>query len=252
MACKRIIACMDVQNGRTVKGVNFTNLVDMGDPAEKAFLYQEQGADEIVLLDISASNEKRSTAIEWVKKTANLLSIPLVAGGGISNLDTVSALLDSGADKITVNTAAVRKPELISEVANRYGSQCCVVAVDCRKHGDYWTVLVNGGREDTGIPVYRWVNRICKAGCGEILLTSWDRDGTGLGIDLELTKMVSEAVSVPVIASGGIGSPEHFTRAFKVGKADAVLSAGILHRGTYSIGEIKNELLKNGIEVRPC
>lgn len=252
MACKRIIACMDVKNGRTVKGVSFANLVDLGEPGELAALYQEQGADEIVLLDISASGENRSTSLRWVERTADRLSIPLTAGGGVSTLDHASALLNSGADKVTVNTAAVRNPELITDIARRYGSQCCVAAVDCRKRSNSWTVLVNGGTEDTSMQVTDWVEIACNAGCGEILLTSWDRDGTTQGFDNELTLAVSELAPVPVIASGGAGCPEDFTAVFTRGKADAALAAGILHRKTYTIEEIKNELLGNGIEVRPC
>ncbi len=252
MPCKRIIACLDVKDGRTVKGTCFQNLEDMGDPADQAELYQEQGADEIVLLDISASQNGRSPMLIWIERTADRLSIPLTAGGGVRCLQDATALLDAGADKVTVNTAAVNSPELISEIANRYGRQCCVLAVDAARKNDSWNVLVKGGTVNTGMDVLEWTRKACILGAGEILLTSWNRDGTSQGFDTNLTKNVSLVSTVPVIASGGAGCPKHFTSVFKEGHADAALAAGILHRKSCTIGEIKQQLTEDGIEVRPC
>ncbi len=252
MPCKRIIACLDVRDGRTVKGRCFKNLEDMGDPAEQAALYQEQGADEIVLLDISASLNARGTMLRWIEKTADRLSIPLTAGGGVRSLEDATALLDAGADKVTVNTAAVEMPGLISEIAGRYGRQCCVLAVDAVRKHSHWNVLVKGGTVNTGIDVTEWVQRACTLGSGEILLTSWNRDGTAQGFDIELTRAVSLVTGVPVIASGGAGCPEHFISVFREGLADAALAAGILHRKICTIGDIKQKLSEEEIEVRPC
>jgi len=252
MPCKRIIACLDVRDGRTVKGRCFQNLEDMGDPAEQAVRYQCQGADEIVILDIAASLDSRSTMLDWVEKTAEMLSIPLTAGGGIRTLQDATSLLAAGADKVTVNTSAVENPGLITAIADRYGRQCCVLAVDAVKKKNRWSVLVKGGTEDTGIGVLNWAERVCHLGCGEILLTSWNRDGTSGGFDTDLTRAVSSVVEVPVVASGGAGCPGHFTSVFMDGLADAALAAGILHRKLYTIGDIKQKLLEDGIEVRPC
>lgn len=252
MPCKRIIACLDVKDGRTVKGTHFQNLEDMGDPADQAELYQEQGADEIVLLDISASLNARSTMLKWVERTADRLSIPLTAGGGVRCLKDASALLGAGADKVTVNTAAVECPGLISEIAHRYGRQCCVLAVDAAGKHNRWNVLVKGGTVNTGVDVLEWTRKACVMGAGEILLTSWNRDGTSQGFDTDLTRAVSLVSCVPVVASGGAGCPEHFTSVFKDGFADAALAAGILHRKSCTIGEIKQKLTEDGIEVRPC
>ena len=252
MPCKRIIACLDVREGRTVKGRCFQNLEDMGDPADQASLYQLQGADEIVMLDISASLSSRPTMLCWVEQTADRLSIPLTAGGGVRNLKDASSLLAAGADKVTINTAAVENPELIREISEKYGRQCCVLAIDASWRSNGWSVLVKGGSEDTGVDVLEWTKEACNLGCGEILLTSWNRDGTSMGFDIELTRAVSTISLVPVVASGGAGCPGDFTSVFKEGCADAALAAGILHRQLYTIGDIKDELLGKGIEVRPC
>ena len=252
MPCKRVIACLDVRDGRTVKGSCFQNLEDMGDPADQAALYQLQGADEIVILDIAASLSSRSTTLSWIEEAADRLSIPLTAGGGVRNLQDATSLLSAGADKVTINTAAVENPQLIREIAEMYGRQCCVLAVDAAKRNNCWSVLVKGGSEDTGTDVLEWAKKACDLGCGEILLTSWNRDGTSMGFDIDLTRAVSSVSRVPVVASGGAGCPEHFTSVLREGCADAALAAGILHRKLYTIGDIKQELLKSGIEVRPC
>jgi cyclase len=253
MACKRIIACLDVMNGRTVKGTRFENLKDLGDPAAMALYYQEQGADEITLLDITASPENRTTRTEWVKNTAKQLSIPLTAGGGVKTLEDAAEILDAGADRVTVNTQAVKNPGLITQIANRYGSQCCTLAIDTReKSSKENTVLINGGRTDTKIELISWIRTAQNAGAGEILLTSWNRDGTKKGFHIAPTKRAAEATSLPLIASGGAGCPGHFTEVFTKTKATAALAAGILHRGEYTIRQIKETLKQEGIEVRPC
>lgn len=252
MTCRRIIACLDVKEGKTVKGVNFGDLQNAGCPASQAFEYQEQGADEIVMLDISASREDRRVMAPWVGMVASRLSIPLTAGGGVDSLGDAELLLNSGADRVTVNTAAVANPDLISGIARRFGSQCCVAAVDARRRGDSWTVLVRGGTVDTGMDLVRWVKEVCRLGAGEILLTSWDRDGTAKGFDLRMIREVADSVSVPVVASGGAGNPGHFTSLFRNTAADAALAAGILHRKETTVGRIKSRLMNDGIEVRPC
>lgn len=251
MLCKRIIPCLDVSGGRTVKGVSFQNLRDIGDPVELAMLYQKQGADELVFLDISATNEKRATMVELVKRVATDLMIPFTVGGGISTIDEVTGLLENGADKVSVNTAAVKSPGLIDEISKMCGSQCCVLAVDAkRKKGGGWEVLTHGGRTQTGIDAIEWGKEAVSRGAGEILLTSWDRDGTLEGFDLELTAAFSEGLPVPVIASGGAHGPSTFVEAFRKGKADAALAASIFHDGVWTVEALKKELKKQGIEVR--
>ena len=252
MACKRVIACLDLQDGRTVKGVNFQGLKDLGDPAELALMYQDQGADEITVLDVTASSRKRPADTVCVERIARNLSIPLCAGGGVKTLEHARLLLESGADKVSVNSAATGNPDLISEIAMRYGSQCCVLAVDAAWKGSFWTVLTHGGTRDTGMELLTWIRKGVFAGCGEILLTSWNRDGTGQGFDIPLTAAVSNACSVPVVASGGAGKPSDFIDVFLKGNADAALAAGILHRNEFTVKQIKDELEKSGIEVRPC
>lgn len=253
--CKRIIPCLDVDNGRTVKGVRFQDLRDIGDPVEMGIFYQNQGADELVFLDISASHEGRSTMMETVCQVANALSIPFTVGGGISNLDDVKRLLASGADKVSVNTAAVQRPDLIMEIAHEHGSQCCVLAIDARSNPDCksgWEVLTHGGRNSARLDVLDWAKRAVELGAGEILLTSWDKDGTLEGFDLEMVSLLSEALPVPVIASGGARDPRSFVDVFRKGSADAALAASIFHDGTWTINAVKNELAKEGIVVRLC
>jgi len=250
--CKRIIPCLDVTDGRTVKGIKFQGLRDVGDPVEMAVIYQNQGADELVFLDISASVEGRKTMIDVVAKVARELMIPFTVGGGISTLDQAKALLDAGADKVSVNTAAVLRPELISEIATAYGSQCCVLAIDAKRNPEdtAWMVLTHGGRNDSGKTAIDWAKEGVNLGAGEILLTSWDKDGTREGFDLPLTKAVSEAVPVPVIASGGAMGPESFIDVFGEGKADAALAASIFHDGQWRIGDLKARIADSNIQVR--
>ncbi|WP_284643415.1 imidazole glycerol phosphate synthase subunit HisF [Paenibacillus silviterrae] len=252
MLAKRIIPCLDVKDGRVVKGVNFVNLRDAGDPVELAAIYDNEGADELVFLDISASHEGRATMIEVVKQTAGEITIPFTVGGGIASVDDMKRLLRAGADKIGINTAAVRNPQLVSDGARRFGSQCIVVAVDARFNSEWgeWEVFTHGGRNGTGIRALEWVKRIEELGAGEILLTSMDADGTKDGFDLKLTRAVSETVSIPVIASGGAGKKEHFYDVFSEGKADAGLAATIFHYKEMTIGEVKQDLRSRGVEVR--
>ncbi len=255
---KRIIPCLDVKDGRVVKGINFLNLRDAGDPVESASTYARAGADEIVYLDITASIEKRKAILEVVRKTAEQVFIPLTVGGGIRNLDDIRVLLKSGADKISLNTAAVEHPELVKEGAYEFGSQCIVVAIDARKvcsrqkskQPNRWEVYIYGGRKPTDIDVIDWAKKVEALGAGEILLTSMDADGTKAGYDLELTRAVSEAVNIPVIASGGAGNLDHLCDALLYGKADAVLAASIFHYGEYSIQQAKQYLRDNNICVR--
>jgi len=247
---KRIIPCLDVKDGRVVKGVHFENLRDAGDPVELASRYEEEGADEVVFLDISATPEGRETMINVVRETASVLSIPLTVGGGVRSLDHFAKLLSSGADKVSVNTAAVKKPELISVAASEFGSQAVVVAIDAKWVGDKWEVYVSAGKVPTGLDAVEWAKRVEELGAGEILLTSIDYDGTQRGYDLKLTRAVSEAVSIPVIASGGAGSPQHIYEAFVEGKADAALAASIFHYGKYSVMEVKRYLAERGVLVR--
>lgn len=257
--CRRIIPCLDVAGGRTVKGVNFTNLRDMGDPVELAQRYEEDGADELMFLDISASHEERKTVAHLVENVAHKLSIPFTVGGGIAELKDVKVLLSCGADKVSVNTAAVKRPELVSEIAFACGSQCCVVAIDARKrdNGDatspgeiIWDVLIQGGRVNTGMNAFEWAQKCVENGAGEILLTSWDRDGTELGFDIEMVRRFSEGLPVPVIASGGAQGPESFVEVFEKGHADAALAATIFHDGRWTANALKKEISKFRIPVR--
>ena len=251
MYAKRIIPCLDVKNGRVVKGVSFVDLVDAGDPVQCAAAYDKQGADELVLLDITATHEGRSTMIDIVEKVAKTVFIPFTVGGGIKTVDDFKELLRAGADKISVNSAAVRNPDLISDAAYKFGSQCVVCAVDAKKNGENsWEVYVNGGRTPTGLDVIEWVKKATELGAGEILLTSMDADGTKDGYDIPLTRAVSEAVNVPVIASGGAGTMEHFYDVLTEGKADAVLAASVFHYGQYTVRQVKEYLKSRGVEVR--
>ena len=251
MLKKRIIPCLDINNGRVVKGINFINLIDAGDPAEQAKIYNDQGADEICFLDISASHENRNTTLEVVKKTTENCFVPLTVGGGVRTIEDINNLLLAGADKVSINTAAVTNENLITESAQRFGSQCIVVAVDAKKiNNDKWEVFTYGGRKPTGKDVLKFVQKMEAFGAGEILLTSMDRDGTKKGYDLDLTKKISDLVNIPVIASGGVGSLEHLHQGFKIGKASAVLAASIFHFGEYSIQDAKKYLDSRGIPVR--
>ncbi len=250
MLAKRIIPCLDVKEGRVVKGVNFVNLIDAGDPVENAKFYDEELADELVFLDITASYEKRFIMIDVVKKVAEEVFMPFTVGGGIRSLEDIRALLKAGADKVSINTAAVKNPEIVRESAKAFGSQCIVVAIDAKKKGDSWEVYIHGGRTPTGIDAVEWAKRVEELGAGEILLTSMDRDGTKLGYDLELTRTISEAVEIPVIASGGAGNLEHLYEGLVEGKADAVLAASIFHFREYSIKEAKRYLAERGVPVR--
>ena len=252
MLAKRIIPCLDIKDGRVVKGVHFVNLRDAGDPVEQARLYDEQGADELVFLDISATHEGRKTTLELVSRVAETVFMPLTVGGGIREVDDMRNLLLAGADKVSVNSAAVKRPELLSEGAARFGAQCIVLAMDARRreHASGWEVYINGGRVPTGIDAVEWAVRGVELGAGEILLTSMDADGTLAGYNIELTRAIAEAVSVPVIASGGAGTPSHFAEALTEGKADAALAASLFHDGKLKIAELKRELQKQGISVR--
>ena len=250
MLAKRIIPCLDIKDGRVVKGVNFVNLRDAGDPVEQARLYDEQGADELVFLDISATHEGRKTTLELVGRVADAVFMPLTVGGGIRSVDDMRNLLLAGADKVSVNSAAVRDPELLSEGAARFGAQCIVLAIDARRGDSGWEVFVNGGRISTEIDAVEWAVRGVELGAGEILLTSMDADGTLAGYDIELTRTVAEAVSVPVIASGGAGTPSHFVEVLTAGKADAALAASLFHDGKLRIAELKKELQDHGVPVR--
>ncbi|MFN3599574.1 MAG: imidazole glycerol phosphate synthase subunit HisF [Aquificaceae bacterium] len=250
MLAKRIIPCLDVDKGRVVKGVRFVNLVDAGDPVEVAKAYEEQGADELVFLDITASAEDRRITLDVVKHVAEEVFMPFTVGGGISSLEDMRKLLEAGADKISINTSAVKNPSLIYEGAKRFGSQCIVVAIDAKRKGNSWEVYVHGGRTPTGLDVVEWAKRAEALGAGEILLTSMDKDGTKAGYDLELTKVVVEAVRIPVIASGGAGSMEHFYEAFSFAKADACLAASLFHFKEIEIPVLKSYLYSKGIAVR--
>jgi len=250
MLTKRIIPCLDIKDGRTVKGVNFVDLRDAGDPVELGAAYAKQGADELVFLDITATVERRRTLSELVKKIALHLNIPFTVGGGIKSINDVSVLLNNGADKISINTAAVKRPELIDELAQNFGSQCVVLAVDTRFDGSDWFVYLNGGRTPTEIKAYDWILEVQERGAGEILLTSMNHDGTKNGFAVDLTKRISEAVNIPVIASGGAGKKEHFTEIFTKGKADAALAASIFHFGEIPIPELKQYLKQNNIPIR--
>ncbi|APF18738.1 imidazole glycerol phosphate synthase subunit HisF [Caldithrix abyssi] len=250
MLTKRIIPCLDVKDGQTVKGVNFVQLRQAGDPVELGKAYAEQGADELVYLDITATVEGRRTFVELVKKVALNLNIPFTVGGGIKSEDDVRLLLDAGADKVSINSAAVRDPDLIERLALAFGSQCVVLAIDARKVGSGWLVYVDGGRTPTKLDAVQWAKEGVQRGAGEILLTSMDHDGTKNGFAVELTRTISEAVAVPVIASGGAGKKEHFVEIFQQGKADAALAASIFHFGEIPIPELKQFLKKQNIAVR--
>jgi len=250
MLAKRIIPCLDIKDGRVVKGVNFVNLRDAGDPVEQARLYDAQGADELVFLDISATHEGRKTTLELVSRVAETVFMPLAVGGGIREVDDMRNLLLAGADKVSVNSAAVKRPELLSEGAMRFGAQCIVLAIDARRNGSSWEVYVNGGRVPTGIDAVEWAVRGVELGAGEILLTSMDADGTLAGYDIELTRTISEAVSVPIIASGGAGSPSHFASVLTEGKADAALAASLFHDGKLLIPDLKRDLQSLNVPVR--
>ncbi len=254
MVALRLIPCLDVANGRVVKGVNFLGLRDAGDPVQLACRYSQAGADELVFLDIAASHEGRATLVEIVRKTAESVTIPFTVGGGISSLEGITELLRAGADKISLNSSAVKNPGLISEGANQFGTQCIVVAIDAKKReGEAfgWDVFVNGGRKNTGLDALEWGKKVASLGAGEILLTSMDGDGTQNGYDLALTKAISEAVQIPVIASGGAGCLEHIFQAFDEGKASAALLASLLHDGDLTIEQIKNFLHDRGLLIRP-
>lgn len=252
MFTKRIIPCLDVNGGRVVKGVNFVNLRDAGDPVEIAAAYDRAGADEVVFLDITASSDGRETVVEMVRKVAQKVFIPFTVGGGIRTVDDFRALLREGADKISINSAAIDRPELISEAADKFGSQCVVVAIDARRRADGsgWNIYKNGGRIDMGIDAVEWAMQADRLGAGEILLTSMDCDGTKAGYDIELTRQIAENVSVPVIASGGAGTMEHFYDALTAGKADAALAASLFHYKEMEIMDLKNYLAGRGVPVR--
>lgn len=252
--CKRIIPCLDVANGKTVKGVNFKDLREIGDPVELAAFYENEGADELTFLDISASVEERKTVVELVECVADKLSIPFTVGGGISSADDARKLLSSGADKVTVNTSAFQNPDLIGEIATAWGAQCCVVAIDARactvQGKSYFEVLIKGGREATGADALAWARQCVERGAGEILLTSWDRDGTKSGFDIEMVRTFTDNLSVPVIASGGARDGNSFVDVFVKGNADAALAASVFHDRIYSVAQIKNQLRDAGVQVR--
>ena len=246
----RIIPCLDVDNGRVVKGINFVNLIDAGDPVKQAKFYSDNGADEITFLDITATHERRRAMVDIIERTANECLVPLTVGGGIKNIDDMKMFLSVGADKVSVNSSAIKDPKIITNGALKFGNQCIVVAIDAKKKGNSWEVYVNGGRISTGIDAIQWAKKVEKLGAGEILLTSMDRDGTKSGFDLNLTKEVSSSVSIPVIASGGIGEINHFVDGVKKGGASALLAASVFHFGEFSISEVKKHLISQGIDVR--
>ena len=258
MLAKRIIPCLDVTGGRVVKGVNFVELRDAGDPVEIAARYNEQGADELTFLDITATSDGRDLILPIIEAVASQVFIPLTVGGGVRTVDDVRRLLNAGADKVSFNSAAVANPQVIADVSSRYGAQCIVVAIDAkrrgtgdaRSRGPGWDVYTHGGRRNTGLDAVGWARRMAGLGAGEILLTSMDRDGTKIGFDLELTRAVSDAVPVPVIASGGVGALEHLSEGIRVGGADAVLAASIFHYGTFTVGQAKALMARDGIPVR--
>lgn len=254
MLTKRIIPCLDVKDGRVVKGISFVQLKDAGDPVECAKAYEEQGADELVFLDITASHEKRNIIINIIERTAAEVFMPLTVGGGIRTIEDIKTLLRAGADKVSINTTAVRNPDFIKKASERFGSQCIVVAIDAKRREALvpaWDVYTHGGRKNSGFDAVSWAQRAERLGAGEILLTSMDRDGTKKGYDIDLTSSISEAIGIPVIASGGAGSLEHLYAAFKEGKADAVLAASIFHFGEFTIPQAKRFIKEKGINVRP-
>lgn len=251
MLAKRIIPCLDVKDGRVVKGVNFINLRDAGDPVENGRFYDQEGADELVYLDITASSDRRDIILEMVKGVAETVHIPFTVGGGIRTVDDVRMILENGADKVSINTAAVENPDIITDAAQRFGSQCILVAIDAKKNTKGgWTVYLHGGRTPTGLDAVDWARKAEELGAGEILLTSMDRDGTKIGYDLELTRTIAEAVDIPVIASGGVGTIDHMYDGLTQGKADAVLAASIFHFREYSIARVKEDLQKRGVPIR--
>jgi cyclase len=247
---KRIVPCLDVKNGAVVKGIKFLDLKDVGYPPELAEAYEKQGADEIVFLDISASAEGRKTLLDMVEETAKRLFVPLTVGGGIREKDDMRAALNAGADKVSVNTVAVQRPEIVSECAKDFGSQCVVVAIDAKRQGGDWTVYTHGGRKDAKMDVVEWARKVEDLGAGEILLTSMDADGTKDGYDIAMTKAVADAVNIPVIASGGCGSPKHILDVLKETRAEAALAASIFHYGQWTVKDVKTYLRENGVEVR--
>lgn len=250
MLKKRIIPCLDIRDGRTVKGINFIGIRDAGDPIELAERYVQEGADELVFLDITATIENRKTLIELVKRIAKVINIPFTVGGGINSIEDVSALIFAGADKVSINSSAVKRPELISEISRKFGNQCCVVAIDTKFEEGEHQVFVHGGRTRTSVKTVEWARRVRDLGAGEILLTSMNSDGTKLGFDLEITKQVSQVVNIPVIASGGAGEKQHFKEVFESTQATGALAASIFHFGEIPIPELKQYLIAEGISIR--
>jgi cyclase len=250
MLKNRIIPCLDVKNGRVVKGINFVDLKDAGDPVEQAKIYSEGGADEICFLDITASNENRSTIYEVVKKTSEKCFVPLTVGGGVRSIEDINKLLKCGADKVSINTAAVQNTKIVMESSSKFGSQCIVVAIDAKRKGDGWEIFTHGGRKETGINAIKFAKQMEEYGAGELLVTSMDRDGTQKGYDIDLIKEISEMVGIPIIASGGVGNLDHLAEGITKGKANAVLAASIFHYGKYSLKEAKQYLDSKGIPVR--
>ena len=250
MLAKRIIPCLDVKDGRVVKGINFVNLQDAGDPVEQAIVYDRERADELVFLDITASHEQRDIVIDMVRRVADSVFIPFTVGGGIRTVEDIRAILKAGADKISINSAAVRNPDLVNEGAKRFGSQCIVVAIDAKREDDHWEVYINGGRIPTGHDAIAWVREVESRGAGEILLTSMDHDGTRGGYALELTRIMADAVSIPVIASGGAGNLEHFSEVLTEGGASAALAASLFHYRQLSVGQVKEYLHEKDVLVR--
>ena len=250
MHAKRIIPCLDVDQGRVVKGIKFVDIRDAGDPVEMAQLYDEKGADELVFLDITASSDKRNIMVDVVERTGDVVFIPFTVGGGLRNIEDIKAILRAGADKVSLNTSAVQNPDLIKESSRIFGSQCIVLAIDAKRKGKSWEVYTHGGRTPTGIDAVEWAKKAEHLGCGEILLTSMDADGTKDGYDIPLTKAISEAVTIPVIASGGAGNAEHICEALTIGKADAALAASIFHYEEHSIRKVKEYLRSKNVSVR--
>jgi cyclase len=250
MLKNRIIPCLDVKNGRIVKGINFLDLKDAGDPVEQAKIYSDGGADEICFLDITASNENRKTIYDVVARTSKKCFVPLTVGGGVKNIDDISKLLNSGADKVSINTAAVQNPKVIVESAKKFGSQCIVVAIDAKKNNNKWQIYTHGGRNQTGIDAIEFAKKMEDSGAGELLVTSMDRDGTQIGYDIELMSKISLKVNIPIIASGGVGNLDHLVDGIKLGNASAVLAASIFHYGTFSLKQAKEYLDLKGIPVR--
>ena len=250
MLAKRIIPCLDVTNGRVVKGTNFVELKDAGDPVEIARRYNEEGADELTFLDITASSDDRDLILHIIEAVASEVFIPLTVGGGVRVVGDIQRLLNAGADKVSINTSAVTNPDLVRDASDRYGNQCIVVAIDAKRVGDHWEVFTHGGRKATGLDAIEWARKMEQYGAGELLLTSMDRDGTKSGFDLELTRAISDAVDVPIIASGGVGTLQHLVEGVRDGRADAVLAASIFHFGQHTVGEAKRYLKQHGVEVR--